>query len=204
MSEWRPSIWRNPAAWYTTFGMLLLAFSLYIPWLTASRTTRVEERADQIAEALLLAAGDVAPAWPLDEGDLQVLLARFHAYAERERVYVNDLERVASPSPGAILCLVNKHYAVQLAESPPLPDARVGQGTVPALEVTAWPLSAVGPGLCAFFYPENAERAFSRNLRAGYAGFGRRPMPGDSHRHGDNATFRTFYSGRDDERWNVY
>ena len=68
--------------------------------------------------------------------------------------------------------------------------------------MTAWPLSSVGPGHCAFFYPENAERAYTRNLRSEYAGLDRRPAPGRSHRR-PGATSRRFdtYTSDDDERW---
>ena len=205
MNVGRRARWHNPVAWYSALGACLLLFSLYIPWLSASRTTRIETRAADLAEALLAAAVGFAP--PFTEADCRAVLARLFLTADSHGIYTRDLERVEPPPPGAILCLRNKHYAFQLTESPPDPSQRVGRGTVPALEVTAWPLRAVGPGHCAFFVPENAARAYTRNLRRGYAGFGegQRPLPGAAHRRlGLGGRRPSQYPGNDDERWLLY
>ncbi len=202
MNSWRRSRLLNPASWYTAIGMALLGLSLWLPWASASRTARVEQRADQIADALLLAArGDA----PLDDpAALDHVLARLHALAAARAVFVADLER-QEPPPDALLLLTNKHYAFQLAVSPVPQNERVGRDTVPALEVVAWPLSRVGPGHCAFFHPENAPRAYTRNLAAGYAGTGRRrPAPGKCHRSAASSDHPSSYRSDDDERWLLY
>src|SRR5436190_3151790 len=178
MAGWRRSRWFNPATWYTAIGIGLLAASLWMPWASALRTARIEERADQIAEALIHATRGAPP--PDDAASLETLFARFLALAESRSLFVADLER-HDPPEDALLLMTNKHYAFQLAASPPAePErGRIGRDTVPALEVVAWPLSRVGAAHCAFFHPGNAPRAYSRNLAAGYAGTGnRRPAPG--------------------------
>ena len=204
MTEWRRSRWANPAGWYTAIGVGLLAFSLWIPWLSASRTARVERRANGLAEALLDATRGFEA--PLDEADLQTVVARFYLLAGCRGERVKDVERLEPAPDGALLCLVNKHYAFQLSTSPPDVNQQPGRHTVPALEVIAWPQSVIGPGHCAFFYPENAARAFTRNLRARYAGFGEaRPTPGAAHRRPRLGSRRSrSYAGRDDERWLLF
>lgn len=205
MNEWRRSRFGNPAAWFAVLGAGLLAFSLWLPWLGASRTTRVEKRADGLAEALLEAArGFVSP---LDEAERQAVMARFIREAACRGERVKDLERAEIPGDGIALCLINKHYAFQLAESPPQPKQRPGVKTIPAWEVIAWPLGSVGPGHSAFFYAENASRAYSRNLRSSYAGFAskRFPLPGAGHRRPGEAGKRPWqYPGNDNGRWIIY
>ena len=61
MTGWRRNRWANPAAYYVFGGLLLLAFTLWVPWLSASRTARAERRADAIAEALLEASHGFTP-----------------------------------------------------------------------------------------------------------------------------------------------
>lgn len=205
MNEWRRTRFRNPAAWYTTMGILLLAFSLWIPWLSASRTARVESRGDRLANALIDATEGFL--LPLDEGDLQVVLARFYLTAASRGVRIQEVERVEPPPEGSLLYLTNKHYGFQLSETPPDPTSRPGKNTVASLEVVAWPLSATSPGHCVYFYPQDASRAYSRNLRRGYRGLEEnyRPLPGGCHRRpGGGGDSKGQYPGVDDERWIVY
>lgn len=205
MQDWRRSRWANPARWYTVAGLAALGLSLWLPWMTAARTARVEQRADRIAELLLRAARDRSE--PAEEAGLQFVLARFHGLAAAEGVFVSDLERVEPAPPGTLLCLTNKHYAFQLAATPLPPNQVPGRDSVAAVEVIAWPLTATGPGHSAYFHPEDGPRAYSRNLYASYAGLGgRRPQPGSSHRplrrQGDELP--GWYRGADDERWIVF
>jgi hypothetical protein len=183
---------------------LLLGFSLYVPWLSASRTARVEQRADLLAAALLDASAGFE--LPLDEADREGVLGRFFALAESRGVYTRDLERHPSPPEDAQLCLVNKHYLLQLTESPPGANQRAGEDAAAAFEVTAWPMSGAGPGHCAFFYPENAARAYTRNLRANYAGTqDQRLHPGAAHRAiGASGRLTKTYTGADNERWVLF
>ena len=205
MNEWRRSLFVNPTAWYTGMAACLLAFSLWIPWLTGSRTARVEKRADDIASVLLSATEGFDSS--LAEADLESVLSRFYRNAVSLGVRVKDIERLQPPPTGSMLCLHNKHYAFQLSEAPPPPASRPGQNTHGALEVIAWPLSVVGPGHCTFFYPQDASRAYSRNLHRGYAGMEEagRPMPGSAHRRPGAVSRWAFqYSGNDNERWILY
>jgi len=124
----------------------------------------------------------------------------------RDGAFVNDLEVLDQALPDSLLTLQNKHYAFQIAVSPPDPKDTPSADAEPAYEVTAWPLSAVGPGRSVFFYPENAPRAYTRNLAKGYTGLDdRRITPGCGHRRlAQTLELRVSYRGLDDERWIVF
>jgi hypothetical protein len=200
MQNWRRRGIGTPAGWYTAVGVAMLAGSIWVPFLTAERTARVEQRADAIAGLLLAATSDLAG--PLDAAAAEVVLARFDCLALRDGVHINDLELMTPTLPDTLLTLRNKHYAFHLAVSPPEPTAIVGRGTEPAYEVAAWPMAAVGPGHSAFLYCDDAPPAYTRNLSAGYVGLGsRRPQPGRSHRRSTAVGAESFYRSFDDERW---
>lgn len=207
MSEWQRPGWSNPAAWYVVAGLILLAVSFWIPWASASRTTRIELRADEVAGLLQTALREVTG---IDGGDGfdaatgEIVLARAFRLGLARGAYVSDVEFVDPRPAGVLLALRSRHYAFQVTESPPAPNDRTGRGAVPALEVTAWPLRNGGPGHCSFFYPDNAARAYSRNLRQSYAGFDHRPPPGKSHRRQDADRTPANYSSFDDELWLEY
>jgi hypothetical protein len=57
-----------------------------------------------------------------------------------------------------------------------------------------------------FFYPENAPRAYTRNLAKAYSGLDdRRITPGGGHRRpAQTLELRASYRGLDDERWIVF
>jgi hypothetical protein len=200
----QPRRWRaiDPANLYVAVGLLLLLGSLWVPWLTAQRTARVERRADELAELLLEVAEPFAP--PVEPQLREYLLARLQKLATCRGVLVGDLEEVDPPSPGASWTLQNKHYLFSLQPSPPEPNLLVGRDTVPAFEVVAWPREQIGPGHCAFFHPAGAPRAFTRNLAADYHGLGQAPKPGASHRLARSSDHPAAYRGADDERWLVY
>lgn len=201
MDLFRPRASANPMVWLLLGGCLLVALSLWLPWQTAARTARIEARADRIAE-LLLAAGRSAPPAE-DPATRDLVLARFWRLAVAEGVRVEDVQAVEPPLPDTLLVLTNKHYAFQLAWSPLPADAIVARDAVPTREVLAWPLAAVGPAHAAFFHAEDAPRAYTRNLAAGYAGLGeRRPPPGAGQRVGPTSLRRwSSYRSRSDERW---
>lgn len=200
----RASVWRNPARWYLLVGTGLIVLSLWMPWLAAARSARVEMRAERIAELLLRAAGGM-PFPPLD--DVEHVLGRFYALAGADGAFVTDLERIDPPPRDVLLAFTNKHYAFQLAASPPDPVAIVGRDTVPALEVLAWPLSGAGPGHSAFLHAENAPRAYTRNLAGRLVGLeARRPAPGSGQRRTSGNAFDggESYRSVSDERWLLF
>ena len=205
----RRSRWSNPGAWFTGLGLVLLASTIWVPFQSAERTARVERRADQIAALLLEATkrgGHAGPRAGWEPATVEIVLGYFHALAQRDGAFVNDLEVLDQPLPDSLLTLQNKHYAFQIAVSPPDPRETPSPDAEPAYEVTAWPLSAVGPGRSVFFYPENAPRAYTRNLAKGYSGLGdRRITPGRGHRRpAQTLELRASYRGLDDERWIVF
>lgn len=196
--------WLDPATWYLLAGVALIGVSLWLPWFTAARTARVELRADRLAELLLRACAGL-PA-PPEGPDVDHVLARFFALAGADGVFFTDVERVDAPAAEILLALANKHYALQLTTSPVDPTAIVGRDTVPALEVTAWPLGIAGPGHSVYCYAEGAPRAYTRNLTNGFVGWkGRRPPPGAGQRR-IGSTFDTpsSYRSASDERWILY
>lgn len=204
MQKWRRSRLGNPATWFLLLGTTMLGVTLWVPWFTAERTARIERRADDIAAHLLAACRDHDG--PLDAAGVMITYGRFVRLCLRDGVHLADLEVREPTLPGTLLLLENKHYAFHLAESPLPANEIAGRDTIRSLEVMAWPLSRTGPGHCAFFHPEDAPRAYSRNLTKSYAGFGKnRPEPGRSHRrpHGMHEV-TSYYRSFDDERWILY
>lgn len=202
MQQWRHPRLANPANWFLLLGGGLLALSLWIPWFTAVRTARVENRADQITGLLLEAATGLE--CPLDAAGLEIVMARFQALAAAQGAHLADLERIEPAWPGALLALTSKHYAYQLAISPPPVRSLPSRDSTPALETMAWPLSAVGPGHSVFFHPENAPRAYTRNKAAGFEGLTLRPAAGEAHRPGEGSVSANYYRSARDERWIHY
>ncbi|MBZ0150560.1 MAG: hypothetical protein K8J09_03440 [Planctomycetes bacterium] len=204
MQMWRSSLWTNPGAWYTLLGVGALVVSMWVPWWSADRTARIERRADEIAEVLLRVAEQCLE--PITEADLATLFAQLSWQAACAGSFVADLELIEPPPDGVVMLLRNKHYAFQLAPSPLGANLIAGRDTVPAYEVTAWPLSGAGPGHTAYFHPEDGPRAYTRNLGAGFAGLGKdRPLPGACHRpRGSTIQTRYHYRATDDKRWILY
>lgn len=194
----------NPAGWYCWLGFGLLLASVGTPLLTAERTARVEGRAEQIVGLLREATRGFAA--PLRADDVPIVLARFHALASRDAVLIGDLEQLDPALPHTLLSLRNKHYLFHLAESPLDARAVASAGSQPAYEALAWPVEAVGPGHSVYFHPDDAPRAFSRNLSSGYFGTGaRRPGPGQCHRRASTVAEESrLYRSANDERWIVY
>lgn len=191
---------RNPATWYLAAGGVLLLVSLWLPYATAQRTTRVELRADAIARALIEAAAE--PLGAIGADAIETVLARFHLYAEREGVYTWDIEVVDPPWPDTVIGLQNKHYLFHLAESPPDAKESPSPDATPNYEVMAWPRNALGPAHSVFFHPDNAVPAYTRNLAQGYAGAAEgRPQPGCAQRRQALYEWTKSYRGADDERW---
>lgn len=135
---------RKPSVpWYIFAGILLLGASIWVPYLSAVRTARVESRADEIAGLLLQATkGQIGAIGP---DELQNVLARFFALAEREQVLVGDLEVHDSPLSGTLVSLQNKHYLFYLAASVPDADAIVSRDSTPSFETMAWPMRGPWP-----------------------------------------------------------
>lgn len=200
----RRSSLANPATWYIFAGVLFLGASIWVPFLTAERTARIESRADRISGLLLEATtgqpGTIGP------DELPNVLARFFALAERDEVLVGDLEVREAPLSGTLLTLENKHYLFYLAASVPDADAVVSRDATPAFEAMAWPITGLGPGHSAFFQSDSAPRAYTRNLTVGYLGTKKnRPYTSNAHRRA-SSMFEISRSYRDqrDERWIVY
>ena len=195
---------RDPATYYALLGVALIAASLWLPWATAARTARVEMRADRIA-ALLAEAGRSLPP---DAGpaDVDHVWARLQALAAADGVFFADVERIEPPLPGTLIAFTNKHYAFHLARSPlPGPEPVAVDVDELALEALAWPRDEIGPGHAVYFHPDDAPRAYTRNLTGGVAGLGdKRPEPGSAHRV--RTLFETPWSYRSaaDERWILY
>jgi hypothetical protein len=194
----------DPATFYVLGGIALIAASLWLPWATAARTARVEMRADRLCELLHRAGRSLAPA--ATPADVEHVWACFLALAGADGVFLADVERIDAPD-GTLLAFTNKHYAFHLAHSP-VDDLPAASPVVPAelpLEALAWPRTAVGPGHAVWFQPDDAPRAYTRNLTNGYVGLGeRRPRPGAAHRGKSPFATARSYRSASDERWILY
>jgi hypothetical protein len=194
----------SPATWYALLLLAVLGLSVWAPIGSASRTARAESRGEQLARIVLEEASLLMPTDLRDPLLPPLLLGRTIAAALRDGVFVEDLEVVENRNLEGVT-LANKHYFVQLRWSASA-DERVNHphaGREPALEVLAWPLDPAGPAHAVFFYPEDAEPAYTRNLSAGYVGADPQhwPKPAQAHRRNDGGNQIWHYRGFDDERW---
>ena len=185
-------------------GLVGLGFASWAPWAAGHRTARIEGRAETIGQALHLA---VIAAQPLDLDDPRQrshVLARTVALAVAGGELTDDLIELPSTAPRRLL-LANKHYLFAVQDSPAPPELVAGSGAITAIEVIAWPAEARSAAHTAFFWPEDAEAASTRNLQAAYAGTGRAPEPAGPHRRRNDASNHHpwAYRGQDDERWLV-
>lgn len=190
--------------WWALFATAVLLGSMALILFTARRSARAESRADQFARILLAEAQRMTPFDWNSEWQRMHLEALVVAAATAERVPVTEFgERPMEDTPG--FCFVNKHYAFAVRPSPRREtDLPEDQGDV-ALESIAWPRAVVGPAKSVFFHPEDADRAYSRNLHSDYSDDvpTARPQPGWLHRRVD-AKVRTWdYRAWDDERYIV-
>jgi hypothetical protein len=193
----------SPALWYALLATMLLLLTLYLVVAGARRTARAEERGDLLAE-LLLQEGTAMQPFDFDaEWQRQHLFARLLAAGSAHGLFTPDLELLPRRGPFEF-GVVNKHYCAVLRPSPRRDDdgAVPIDGTEP-LEALAWPRNATSPGHVVFFYPADAEPAYSRNLQYAYADDDpdRRPAPGRTHRRDEVARRAWDYRGFDDERW---
>ncbi len=190
--------------WWSFMAAALLIGSMGLILFTARRSARAESRADRLAGALLTAAQPMLPIDWTSEWQRMHLEARFFAGALANQVPVTELaEGPIHDTPG--FCFENKHYAIALRPSPRLePDLQTEAGDL-AVESLAWPRATVGPAKSVFFHPEDADRAYSRNLHADYndESPGSRPKPGWLHRRQDSKIRVFDYRAWDDERFLV-
>jgi hypothetical protein len=202
MDDWRPSPFRNPGNWYLALGLGGLVMTIYVPWLAAQRTTRVEQRAERIASLLAATAAEF-------DGDFtaercEVLAARFLRRVAADGEFAADLEVATTPG-SAWLRFVNKHYTLQLQPSPPSPELPVGRDATLPFEVVAWPRDDAGPGHSKYFFPEHGPRAFTRNLAGRYSAGAGESSPGSCHPvPGQGREGQRAYRSADDERWLLY
>jgi hypothetical protein len=207
----------NLGNWLLGAGAVALVASFWIPFAAANRTARVEERAGDVAELLLLEASAMQPLDLADPWQRAVLLARLVRACSCGGVFAADLALETPPQDaGNVLWLRNKHYLFQLGLAPGDPHRPPAAGTIPPCEVLAWPADGSCPGHAAFYAAEGTDAAYTRNLQADYQGIEppawsegkpvsqRRPQPAAGLRRefGQEAE-RAGYRGLDDERWLV-
>ncbi len=195
---------RSPMTWWVLCGLFALGGTLGLILMTARRSARAESRGDELARLLLQEASTMAPLDWTSEWQRAHLEARLVAAAVSSGLLLNEFgERAADDSPG--FGFTNKHYAVVLRPSPRLElDVPEDEGDLP-LEAVAFPRESVGPAKSIFFHPEDADRAYSRNLQSDYTDDAaeRRPPPGTFHRRPDGKRRAWDYRAFDDERFLV-
>ena len=192
----------NPGNLIVLLAVGALGLSFWVPYGTADRTARVEERAGEIAALLLEAASDCQP---LDLGSREVysLLQARTAKAAHSRGIPGssfvDPELPEEELDWGSFLYRGKHYCFQVTLTP---EKRLAGDLVAPVEVYAWPATEVGPGHTVFFFSETEYPAFSRNLSSGFAGTTNAPRPGLGLPHPDDPRDNPdWYRGTDDERW---
>lgn len=192
----------NPGNLLVLLAVGALGLSFWIPYGTANRTARVEERAGEIAALLLEAASACQPLDLTDPGQYALIEARTlkaaHARGIPSSSFVDTELPIETLGWGSFL-FRGKHYCFQVTLTP---SEQLRGDTVPPVEVYAWPTTTVGPGHTVFFFSETDQPAFSRNLARGYAGTETAPRPGFGQpRQDDPRGSPDWYRGTDDERW---
>lgn len=200
---------RSAWSFHLGSGLLLagfagLGFASWAPWAAGHRTARIEGRAETIGAALHAV---VRATQPLDLDDpiqRRHILARTFALTVAAGELTDDLTELPPTRPRQLL-LANKHYVFAVQDSPPPAELATGPGAIPAIEVVVWPAEVRSPAHTAFFWPETAEAASTRNLQAAYAGSLHAPVPAGPHRRRNDASNHHpwAYRGQDDERWLV-
>ena len=195
---------RSPMTYWVALGLFALGATSGLILMTARRSARAEARGDELARLLLQEAGPMAPIDWTSEWQRAHLEARLVASALSSGLLLNEFaERTADDTPG--ISFTNKHYAIVLRPSPHVEvDVAEDEGDLP-LEAVAFPREAVGPAKSIFFHPEDADRAYSRNLQSDYTddAADRRPPPGMFHRRPDGKRRAWDYRAFDDERFLV-
>jgi len=179
-------------------GIVALALSLWVPHATAKRVARIEGRAEDITKLLADILREDAIAIETDGAADRII------QGARDRGMPWPLEPRRSPvkQPGAParIDLVGKHYCYRITREP---QTRATLDTPPAampLEVYGWPRSVLGPARTVFFFAADQRASYTRNLGAGYTGWGRAPQPGAGAPREDTPWGES-YRGSDDERW---
>jgi len=214
MAERRGGYSLDLGRWLVWLGMAGLGLTFWAPWVSAERTRRVEDGADQIAELLQLTAGSMQPLEPMAPFDRTALVARWLRAIAAEGLPWRDLQLIEPPLAGTVLSAHDQHYLFQLARTPS--DLRPGTtlvSSIAPLETLAWPRTVAGPAHSVFYYTEMGDAAFTRNLQAGYVGTDAdRPLAGAGQRSKDPTSdapgaYRTAVLKaivrQDDERWLV-
>ncbi|MCA3007991.1 MAG: hypothetical protein INH34_06465 [Phycisphaerales bacterium] len=202
MSEWRKRGGIGPMRWHLLAGIAACAASVGAPWLSATRSARVEDRCSELTTCLATSVQDAARH---GEPDHDHVLARTVAFAGALGVFAADLEARPSSEAGWLL-FANKHYLFRAAPIAPDPARRHAEDARPAYEVLAWPVDAQSAGHAMFYAAEDAPRSYTRNLARGYQGVGdRMAAPGHGRRRAATEFDQTHsYRSIGDDRWICY
>ena len=188
---------------WVLLGLLGLGGTFALILMTARRSARAESRGDDLAGVLLQEAQSIVPIDWTSAWQREHLTSRWIAAALSQGVSVSELE--SSDDDAAGFAFLNKHYAIAVRPSPRLEaDVLIEDGDLP-IEAIAWPRAEVGPAKSVFFHPEDADRAYSRNLQSDYCFdlAAQRPRPGVFHRKPESKQRAWDYRAFDDERFLV-
>jgi hypothetical protein len=203
-------------------GVGVLGFSIWLPYLSAERTYRVEIRADRNCASLCQIVRSMPGLSFHDPNVQEQILTRL----QNDRL--NPVEPPAALA-GKAFFFTSKHYVFMVTQTPPerLPEPielptivpmspRPGsewrwpwrfqeESTRLPFEIYAWPASLTGPARTAFFYPSDTTPKFCHNLDPTYLGFESFPQPGNARRKLDAGRGRPgvlkAYRGFDGARW---
>lgn len=203
-------------------GVGVLGFSIWLPYLSAERTYRLEDRADRYCAKLCEIVRSM-PRLNFQDPELhEQILSRLQS---------NRLTPVKPPAAlaGKAFFFESKHYLFMVTHTPPErlsepiePRTVVPMSPCPGsewrwpwrferdsqplpFEIYAWPASITSPARTAFFYPSDTTPKFCHNLDPTYLGLESFPQPGNARRKLDAGRGRTgvlrAYRGFDGARW---
>jgi len=194
----------NLANWLVGLGCVALGVTFALPWLTAPRTARIEDRADAIALRVLLASVELNLSDLQAPGNPELLEARVAALLARDGIpFDNFVEGPQGGVPhGDGIVYRGRHYEyLVLHGARTMSERRAGE-TAP-VEVYAYPADPLSTAQTAFFHGEIEQSAYTRNLQANYKGLTAqgRPDRGAAIPRDAMSPRDWAYRGRDDERW---
>jgi hypothetical protein len=207
-------------------GLGILGGSFWLPYATAARVHRIEERASRFAAKILGETVEkTALSWQ-DAKEQQKFIAKINKVlglrGDASSIYLKS-HPVPGKLQGKAWWLESKHYLYMLTSTPiaylepedkvierPGPQDPPGKTEAPLTpssdpepsrtEVYAWPKTAVSGPTTVFFYCPTGGGAFHRNLAERYLGSSSHPRPGDGFFH-HAAPYGKVYYGFDDQRW---
>lgn len=184
-------------------GLVALVVSSFMPMLSGQRVARVENRALEVAQSMLLTLPDGEQLGTWGESDWAKWIEVLRAECASRGQPASDLPAPMGTS-SEVPTLGNRHYLFRILRRPPPATELEPVEPLPSVfEVFAWPRSLSPPGRSVFCLARDQSPVYTRNLIATYNGLDAAPSPGAAVPRPDseNPEVDSSYRSVDGERW---